>query len=182
MADSKKFLDNAGLTHLWGIIKGRFADQTKAVSQLSITASTDGKVQTLTGAMVDTTGTPTSVDLPNASESQAGLMSADHFAAVRDLQINIDKMAPFAGLQLDGNGTTNGVNEVSLTGRNRLASNSLLESLVFAKRAAKHIITNYLPSEAQDDFPVDAEQYEGYREKYKELVLAAIEKEKNSHE
>ena len=94
------------------------------------------------------------------------------------------------GIDVDSNSKTSmehlyAVGETACNGvhgRNRLASNSLLESLVFAKRAAKHIITNYLPSEAQDDFPVDAEQYEGYREKYKELVLAAIEKEKNSHE
>lgn len=94
------------------------------------------------------------------------------------------------GIDVDSNSKTSmehlyAVGETACNGvhgRNRLASNSLLESLVFAKRAAKHIITNYLPSEAQDDFPVDAEQYEGYQEKYKELVLAAIEKEKNSHE
>ncbi len=67
-------------------------------------------------------------------------------------------------------------------GRNRLASNSLLESLVFAKRAARHIIANYLPSNPQEDYTVDAAKYEGYEEKYKELVLTAIEKEKNSHE
>lgn len=94
------------------------------------------------------------------------------------------------GIDVDSNSKTSiehlyAVGETACNGvhgRNRLASNSLLESLVFAKRAAKHIITNYLPSEAQDDFPPDAAQYEGYQEKYKELVLAAIEKKKNSHE
>ena len=94
------------------------------------------------------------------------------------------------GIDVDSNSKTSmehlyAVGETACNGvhgRNRLASNSLLESLVFAKRAAKHISTNYLPSESQDDFPPDAAQYEGYQEKYKEQVLAAIEKEKNSHE
>lgn len=67
-------------------------------------------------------------------------------------------------------------------GRNRLASNSLLESLVFAKRAAKHITSDYTVLEKSSKITVDASQYEGYAEKYKELVLAAIEKEKLSHE
>ena len=67
-------------------------------------------------------------------------------------------------------------------GRNRLASNSLLESLVFAKRAAEHITNNYAVLAQSDDVIVDESQYEGYAEKYKELVLEAIEKEKRSHE
>lgn len=67
-------------------------------------------------------------------------------------------------------------------GKNRLASNSLLESLVFAKRAAQNIAQIYtaLPEAAQA--AVDAAQYENCAEDYKQAVLAAIEKEKNSHE
>lgn len=67
-------------------------------------------------------------------------------------------------------------------GRNRLASNSLLESLVFAKRAAKHIVSNYSELTHSCEVTVDATQYEGYADTYKKMVLEAIEKEKNSHE
>lgn len=67
-------------------------------------------------------------------------------------------------------------------GRNRLASNSLLESLVFAKRAAKHISSNYDTVKQHIEFTVDASQYDGYKEKYKEWVLSAIETEKEKHE
>ncbi len=67
-------------------------------------------------------------------------------------------------------------------GRNRLASNSLLESLVFAKRAAENIKSNYAVLTDVPDITVDPSAYDGYQEKYKTLVLNAIEKEKKSHE
>lgn len=67
-------------------------------------------------------------------------------------------------------------------GRNRLASNSLLESLVFAKRAAGHITANYEAVTQHPEIHIDPSDYDGYQEKYKESVLVAIEKEKQSHE
>ena len=67
-------------------------------------------------------------------------------------------------------------------GRNRLASNSLLESLVFAKRAAKHIIEEYSEISFDDKIIINEAQYENYQEKYKLAVLTAIEKEKTNHE
>lgn len=67
-------------------------------------------------------------------------------------------------------------------GRNRLASNSLLESLVFAKRAAGHITANYEILTHHPKINIDLSDYDGYQEKYKQLVLAEIEKEKQSHE
>ena len=67
-------------------------------------------------------------------------------------------------------------------GRNRLASNSLLESLVFAKRAALDIANVYTSSDAQKQTVIDEAKYKNYKEEYKKAVLAAIEKERSSHE
>lgn len=67
-------------------------------------------------------------------------------------------------------------------GKNRLASNSLLESLVFAKRAAENISENYTDLEDNTDFNVDEKLYENYQQAYKKMVLDAIEKEKKNRE
>lgn len=70
-------------------------------------------------------------------------------------------------------------------GKNRLASNSLLESLVFAKRAALRIANTYEP--LSDDVKkrtvqgFDEREYQdkkGLAERYKKSVLSEIEKEK----
>lgn len=74
-------------------------------------------------------------------------------------------------------------------GKNRLASNSLLESLVFAKRAAGQIAGTYTTADTENTEELlkkaamtDEKVYAGYEKKYKEAVLAAIEKEKDYHE
>ena len=93
--------------------------------------------------------------------------------------IDVDRYSKTSMERLYAAGETacNGVH-----GRNRLASNSLLESLVFAKRAAKHIIEGYTALTTDVEIAVDESKYENYKEEYKAAVLAAIEKERNSHE
>ena len=69
-------------------------------------------------------------------------------------------------------------------GKNRLASNSLLESMVFAKRAAREIIT-LLPEQSIEEVCVELSKYQdtdALKEEYKALVLEEIEKERASHE
>ncbi len=93
--------------------------------------------------------------------------------------IDVDRYSKTSMERLYAAGETacNGVH-----GRNRLASNSLLESLVFAKRAARHIMDSYTAVTGDVEITVDSSKYENYKEEYKAAVLAAIEKERNSHE
>lgn len=93
--------------------------------------------------------------------------------------IDVDRYSKTSMERLYAAGETacNGVH-----GKNRLASNSLLESLVFAKRAAKHIADNFSAMTTDFEITIDESKYKNYKEEYKEAVLAAIEKEKNSHE
>ncbi len=93
------------------------------------------------------------------------------------------------GIEVDGNSKTSmerlyAVGETSCNGvhgKNRLASNSLLETLVFAARAAEHIAENYAKAEQIPLPPVDERAYENCAEEYKRSVLSAIEKEKQKN-
>lgn len=93
--------------------------------------------------------------------------------------IDVDKYSQTSMKRLFSAGETacNGVH-----GKNRLASNSLLESLVFAKRAAHRINEIYTEAKLPREVDIDFSVYDGCEEKYKKIVIDAIEREKNSHE
>ena len=90
------------------------------------------------------------------------------------VEIDTEGRTSMKRLYAAGETACNGVH-----GRNRLASNSLLESLVFAKRAALDIIESYSAIGDTAEPEVDGAQYENCKEEYETLVLSAIEKEKN---
>lgn len=93
------------------------------------------------------------------------------------IKVDKDSSTSMERLYAVGETACNGVH-----GKNRLASNSLLESLVFAKRSANKIEKNYAYSNFNKQISIDLEEYIDYQERYKEAVLLAIEKERNSHE
>lgn len=86
--------------------------------------------------------------------------------------VDLDSRTSMRHLYAVGETSCNGVH-----GANRLASNSLLESLVFAKRAAQKIQNHY--HHIHHDPTVDLEQYsdpEALWKEYKKEVLDEIEK------
>ena len=90
--------------------------------------------------------------------------------------VDYNSKTSMEGLYAIGETACNGVH-----GKNRLASNSLLESLVFAKRCAIDIAENNADYEKIDFINLDLTQYENsekIEEEYKNLVLNEIKKEK----
>jgi len=63
-------------------------------------------------------------------------------------------------------------------GKNRLASNSLLESLVFAKRSAKDIASRYKKANLDISVQIDTAKYANYKQEYKQKILNAIKGDK----
>lgn len=94
------------------------------------------------------------------------------------IKVGYDSETSMKQLYAVGEAACNGVH-----GKNRLASNSLLESLVFAKRAAQHIGTNNAVWKQKKNtrVDIDLEQYadvEYLQESYKNAVRTEIENAK----
>lgn len=122
----KQFLDYAGLSTFWSIITNRFADKDKTITKQETTfvssddVNGDDNFGKQTVALVSTLADNTTqvvTKLPLANRTTPGLMTPDHYTIVDDLHANIEKMAPFAGLQLANEIGTPYTEEVSLTGR-----------------------------------------------------------------
>ena len=103
------------------------------------------------------------------------------------IKVNLSSMTSMERLYAVGETSCNGVH-----GKNRLASNSLLESMVFAERAADEIqekmkAANESKFEEKADSNISDMDMSIYDDakmtaEYKELVLNEIEKEKSRHE
>lgn len=91
------------------------------------------------------------------------------------IKVDTNSKTSMEHLYAAGETSCNGVH-----GANRLASNSLLETLVFAKRCAKHIMANYEKNVYDEVDNIDLSDYENYEElsdHYKEMVKDEIHRE-----
>ena len=103
------------------------------------------------------------------------------------IEVNHESRTSMENVYAIGETACNGVH-----GKNRLASNSLLESLVFAKRAAKDLILNeerykeLYNSEPNGELPQETlKKYDDVKslsEEYKKLVLNEIKKQSEERE
>lgn len=97
------------------------------------------------------------------------------------IKVNLFSRTSMNYLYAIGETACNGVH-----GKNRLASNSLLESIVFAKRAADKIMEEIAQTEfAEIDGMVSLEKYQDVgklKAEYRKIILEEIERERKSHE
>lgn len=108
------------------------------------------------------------------------IVPAQHYF-MGGIKVNRYSMTSMNRLYAAGETSSNGVH-----GANRLASNSLLESLVFAKRAALHMTENELqnvsaPYEPQINETLYSDSY-ALQTEYKQTVLNEIERMRQKHE
>ena len=92
------------------------------------------------------------------------------------IKVNMSSKTSMEQLYAIGETACNGVH-----GRNRLASNSLLESLVFAKRAAKEMSENFADTKENEELVKNADltpyqNMDALAEKYKKNILEEIER------
>lgn len=106
----------------------------------------------------------------NVFEEPIPVVPAQHYF-MGGIAVDRDSMTAMPRLYAVGETSCNGVH-----GRNRLASNSLLESLVFAKKAALKI------GRESKELPDVSCSYERDTEHFKKIVLEEIEKERQRHE
>lgn len=95
------------------------------------------------------------------------------------IKVNLQSKTSMQQLYAIGETACNGVH-----GRNRLASNSLLESMVFAKRAANEMTEEFITTVQKEFDYIDFSKYmnlEKYNEENKQLILSAIEKEETRY-
>lgn len=101
------------------------------------------------------------------------IVPAQHYF-MGGIKVNHHSKTTMDALYAVGETACNGVH-----GQNRLASNSLLESLVFAKRAAKDLVAHYetvakLPESLSELDLEDYQDQESLEEDYKKMVLEKL--------
>ncbi len=115
----------------------------------------------------------------NVLEEPIPVVPAQHYF-MGGIEVNLASQTSMQGLYACGETSCNGVH-----GLNRLASNSLLESLVFAMRAAEDISFGRShkgnPNLVPRDMAIYADAQTLFSE-YRKLILAEIERMQQSHE
>lgn len=109
----------------------------------------------------------------NVPEEMIPVVPAQHYF-MGGIKVNLESKTSMEQLYAIGETACNGVH-----GRNRLASNSLLESMVFAKRAAKEMTYQFENTEFRETENVDFSPYSDLKQwnkENKQLLLEEIHK------